>query len=137
MGSPCILIGYDIANVHISRSSVLFSCIYFQYMRLFRCVSSWFLQKTLTYSNMEGCFSCACKNELELCLNYGIMFAKGRVKWTENQMPSLLEQLVIRPFDERSDSSKSLILRSSARDLRLWRHDVFTAEPMSLKRCAY
>lgn len=62
--------------------------------------------------------SCAENFDSRVFKFHGIMFAKGRVKWTENQMPSLLEQLVIRPFDERSDPSKSLILRGSARELR-------------------
>ena len=54
----------------------------------------------------------------EHCCAHGIMSAKGRVKWVENRLPSLLEQTVIRPFDERSDPSKSLILRGSARSLQ-------------------
>ena len=45
------------------------------------------------------------------------MSAKGRVKWAENRLPSSLGQTVLRPFDERSDPSKSKILRGSARGL--------------------
>lgn len=45
------------------------------------------------------------------------MSAKGRVKWAENQVPGLPEQMVIRPFEERSEPGKSLIFRASARNL--------------------
>jgi hypothetical protein len=31
------------------------------------------------------------------------MYAKDRGKWAENQMSGLLDRLVIRPFDERSE----------------------------------
>ena len=34
------------------------------------------------------------------------MCAKGRVKWTENPLQSLLKQRVVRPFDERSEPGK-------------------------------
>ncbi len=36
------------------------------------------------------------------------MYAKGRVKGAENQMSGLLDRLVIRPFDERSEFCRDL-----------------------------
>lgn len=40
------------------------------------------------------------------------MFAKGRVKRTGKQMPSLLEQMLSRTFDERSETGKPKVFRS-------------------------
>ncbi len=36
------------------------------------------------------------------------MYAKDRGKWAENQMSGLLDRLVIRPFDERSEFCRDL-----------------------------
>lgn len=44
-------------------------------------------------------------------MEYGIICAKGRVKWSENRLPSLLEQPTLRPFDERSDPGKPKVFR--------------------------
>ncbi len=49
---------------------------------------------------------------------YGIMSAKGRVKWPYRHLPSLLEQMPMRPFDERSEPVKPKVLRVSARTYR-------------------
>ena len=46
------------------------------------------------------------------------MSAKGRVKWPDKHMPSLLEQMLIRTFGERSEPEKTLVFRVSARKLR-------------------
>ncbi len=54
---------------------------------------------------------------------HGIISAKGRVKWAKEQVPSLLEQLFLWPFDERERKrmlrilGKSTVFRVSARDL--------------------
>jgi len=44
-----------------------------------------------------------------------MIYAKGRVKWTKKPLPSLLEQQLLCPFDERSDSGKPKVFGSSAR----------------------
>lgn len=43
---------------------------------------------------------------------------KGRVKWTDRKLPSLLGQMPIRPFDERSEPEKPMAFLVSARRLR-------------------
>ena len=42
------------------------------------------------------------------------MFEKGRVKWLKKHLPSLLEQMLSQPFDERSDPGKPQVLQGSA-----------------------
>ena len=44
------------------------------------------------------------------------MFEKGRVKWLKKHLPSLLEQMLSQPFDERSDPGKPQVLQGSARN---------------------
>ena len=62
----------------------------------------------------------ACKSNVPsgrlISCAHGIMSVKGRVKWTYRHLPSLLEQVPIRPFDERSEPVKPKVLRVSARD---------------------
>ena len=48
----------------------------------------------------------------------GILSAKGRVKWPYRHLPSLLEQMPMRPLDERSEPVKPKVLRVSARTYR-------------------
>ena len=45
---------------------------------------------------------------------HGIMSAKGRVKWPDKQLPSLLEQMLIRTFDERMRPRTLRVLESEA-----------------------
>lgn len=46
------------------------------------------------------------------------MSAKGRAKWTYGQMPSLLGQMSIGPFGERSEPGNPKGFRVSARNLQ-------------------
>lgn len=48
------------------------------------------------------------------------MYGQGRVKCTKKPLSSLLERGSFCTFDERSDSGKPLVFRSSARGLSLY-----------------
>ncbi len=49
---------------------------------------------------------------------WGIMFAKGRVERPQRHLPSLLGQMPLRPFDERSEPGKTKFFRVSALGVR-------------------
>jgi hypothetical protein len=43
---------------------------------------------------------------------------KGQSQWTHKHLPSFLEQMLMRPFDERSEPGKPKVFRVSARNLQ-------------------
>jgi len=53
------------------------------------------------------------------------MYGKGRVKWAKKQVPSVLEQLFLCSFDERSELGKPKVFRVSAQVRRIakWQND--------------
>ena len=53
-----------------------------------------------------------------LFLTYDIMSAKGRIKCPNGQLPSVLKQMYVWTFDERSEPEKLQVFRVSARNLR-------------------
>ena len=54
---------------------------------------------------------------LKIDTNHGIIFEKGRAKQPHSKTPSLLEQLVMRLLEERSEPGKPAVFRICVRSL--------------------
>jgi len=65
-------------------------------------------------------------NALHFASIYDIIAAKGRVKWEKKQMLSLLKQMFLGPFDERSAPGKPQAFQGSAHNLRNKRRRSFS-----------